>query len=852
MKKNKLFKKFLIIMILIALTYSDWCVLGDWLVTKANSYLGDLQVTNNRNVKFDIGIKENDKLLYEKAVNINDKLVLTAYLAVENDGYLKDVSINFGDEERNYNITSIIQQNDIVKSSTQNEIKLKQILKGEIASLDIIIEWSNKFVNINDLNKTNSIKLTAVYVDANGRENKVEKNVDLKINWTCKNDIKLESEITKYTDYELENEKGILIEQAVKLSQNAKNKLPFEKVELSIEELRIDDKKADLVIIKNGNNEIPFENTDNEIKISEELKNNQEEIEYKLIYIFKDIELKEDLELGLKVKANARIVSEEDGKQVELQTEKAQVERKGDLVQLENTKLNEISKGRFYANCNQEEPQYETNYNLEYVIKISYKADIEKIKITNKEDAFTNEEGKEYRIDNQNILCNFVKINKDNLHYILGEEGYIEIFNIEDELIGKIDKTSKIDDNGNYYLEFEQKPNQIYLLTSTLQNAGDLNIIQNKTILPNKEYSKEEIKKFKNLDNKTDIELIEKDNEYITKIEGISLKNTLLETSTEAQMELSTNKLASIIKNENVEIKIELKNNNESRDLYKNPRFEIEFPTGIKDITIKEANLLFDNELKIEKIEKVVRDEKLVLIISLTGTQTKFLLEEYIKGTTIVLNTDIDVDIRTISKTDNILMKYYNENAVSYNKEDCGEYEYQIEYISPKQMIVGQEISGYNENEKVTSILQGEKSAKLEIYTEAKTVQNNIFIMNNNTYDCEGLTVLVRIPAKGNKNVVTGEDLGTTLDTKLLGIQVEGLEEAQIYYSTNEGANTDLELQENKWSASNENLQDVKTFMIKTSSKIEQGKIINVKYNYEIPANLEHNMYLFGDVRSIL
>ena len=849
MKEKKLFEKFLVVAVLITLTFGNWGILGNWIVVKASSYVENLQVTNNKSVKFDIGIEEKNVFTHEKEVDINDKLILTSYLIVENDGYLKDICIKFEGDKKNYVITNIKQEEDIIKNSTQEEINLKQISKGEFINLEIEIEWANKFVDINSLREKNNIKLTAIYVDTNGKENKIEKNVEIRINWVCRNEIKLESKITKYTDYKLKNEQGVLLEQTIKISQDGKNKLPFEKVKLEAEELKLDGKKADRIEIKRENNEIQFENKDGIIKINEEPKNNKEELEYIVRYIFKDKEIIDSLELELSMNANIKTIFAEEDKKIELHTEKELIEKQGDIIQLEGTKTSEISKGRLYANCNQEVPQYETKYDLEYTIKTAYKADIEKIKITADDVIATDDESKEYKLNENTVVCNYIKVNKDNLHYTLGDDGYIEVFDLNNEQIGKIDKTSKLDEDGNYYLEFDPKPSKMCLITSVLQNDGELNIIQNKTILPNLGYTRDEIKKFKELNDKLLLELFEKDTENATISDETAIKSTLLETTTEAQMTLSTNKLASIVKNENVEIKIALNNNQEDRDLYKNPKFEIEFPAGVKDVTVKESNILFDDELKIETVKKFERDGKIVLEINLEGTQTKFLLNEYIDGTTILINTDIEVDIRTVSKTDSILMKYYNENAISYNKEDCGEYECKVEFISPKQMIVGQEISGYStEEKKVTSILQGEKSEKLEIYTDAKKVQNNIFIMNNNTYDCEGITILVRIPTKNNKDILTGESLGTTIDTKLLDVQLEGLDDAQVYYSTSEGATYNLELKENNWITSSENIQNIKTIMIKTNSKVEQGRIINLKYNFEIPANLEHNEYLYGDV----
>ena len=95
-----------------------------------------------------------------------------------------------------------------------------------------------------------------------------------------------------------------------------------------------------------------------------------------------------------------------------------------------------------------------------------------------------------------------------------------------------------------------------------------------------------------------------------TSINKADFDTILNETSTEAKLSLSSNKLSSISQNENVELKIELNNNSENSDLYQNPKFEIELPKEISDIEIKDANILFDEELQIENISKPVKKWK--------------------------------------------------------------------------------------------------------------------------------------------------------------------------------------------------------------------------------------------------
>ena len=62
--------------------------------------------------------------------------------------------------------------------------------------------------------------------------------------------------------------------------------------------------------------------------------------------------------------------------------------------------------------------------------------------------------------------------------------------------------------------------------------------------------------------------------------------------------------MSTIVTNEDLELKIELNNNVQTSDLYKNPEFIIEFPEYIDDVNIKNYNLLFDDYIKITNVQK--------------------------------------------------------------------------------------------------------------------------------------------------------------------------------------------------------------------------------------------------------
>lgn len=859
-KKDKL-NKLIVSILIIALTFSNWCILGKWTVSNAISSELELQTneTSQKNVKFDIGFEEKNTWTHGKIADINDIINLKANISVENQGYLKDIYITFSgenDTSKNFEIIEINNQ-DTIKSSSANEIVLNQISKNQSINLEITAQWNKEIKkDISKLNQNNIVKFNATYVNGEGKEFKIEKNIILNIQWICENEITIESDILRYAQYEFPQEKGRIVTQKITINQNRPEGLAFKNIEINVEQIKIDEKLADEIIVKQENKSIPFEIIDNEkIKItdtnSEEnglIKDEQNSKQYDITYVFKNTNIKEKLEINTKIETVADIYSSATSKKAELEYNRTIEGKVGNIVELTNEKIENISKGKMYANYNQTQQIYKTTYNSNLKLNIGYKQNIKRIKIQNIGTYFENSNGDKYSIQNNFSLS--MKVNKTDFENIFGTEGFIKLFDIENNQIGEINKNSQLDENGYYNIILENKTNNITMSTSEVVSEGSIEIIYTNEIEANLPFTKEEMKNFKVLEDEYKLELLFENDEKIS-MSNVFIKNELQETKTEATLNFSTNKFSSISQNENVEIKVELKNNQENSDLYKNPLFEIEFPEEISQINIKDSNILFDEELQIESIEQTKRNGKIVLLIKLKGTQSKFLLEEYINGTTIILNADISVDVRTSSKTENVIMKYYNENAISYNEKDYGKCVSNIEFISPIGMIVGTEISNYNiNNESIMSVLQGEKVGKLEIFTEAKNAETNILVVNNTGNSCSELTVLGRLPFKGNKNIVTGKELGTTIDTKLTSpiIIDSRFENIEIYYSDNGDANTNLSVEQNHWTKDINELESVKSYMVKINETISQSDVINIKYNFEIPANLEHNTYLYQDV----
>ena len=99
-----------------------------------------------------------------------------------------------------------------------------------------------------------------------------------------------------------------------------------------------------------------------------------------------------------------------------------------------------------------------------------------------------------------------------------------------------------------------------------------------------------------------------------------------------------------------------------------------------------------------------------------------------------------------------------------------------------------------NDSSKVVSIKQGLQDELLEEGTEAKLATMSISVLNNTSKRYTEFSILGRIPFAGNKDVRTGEDLGTTVDT-ILSEDIVSVDPSllyDVYYSENPEATDNL------------------------------------------------------------
>lgn len=831
--------------------------------------------TTNENVEFDV-YYDGGKHTVSADVNAEDTKLNIA-LNVKKAGYIKDAVVDFSDT--NFKIAKTEESDNIQAVDAENKkISFNQINNGENVTEKINIALDKKDEISEDMfDRDNTIKFTGTYVNAKGEEVAVKKDIVVHTSWTASTaKAKLGYEITKYIPYSANNVSK-LITQGKITSYVENSVLPIKNTNIEVNAPKINNKYPEAVTVvanstnatngdANGDNfsknNWSYDSTTGKITITvnnnavngkiQWAKNTADEFIVTYIYSSDVYEAVKDSvarvtydassSMNLYVQSGVNKVSAHvDG--FEDQTKKI-----GDIVEFTSNATQSISKGYIYNNKNAvDENKKETEYVAQYTAHVSYANVIDAIVLKQDVDQFVTANGSEQSttVGGVNYAYNkTLAISKQEFDKVFGENGEITIFNEAGTTLAAINKDTEVKDNKIVVNLVPFKTNSITIKTSKPQAEGNIVFEITKALAKNIEYSTSQLKSFTQI--KTQVTGTAK-NSDIDIVSTESTKNVdLTEPTQKASITTSNNRLSTIVKNENVEIKVTLENDSADDTMYTTPTIKIKFPANIETLAVKDWNVYFDDELEIDE-DSIMSyengDGTKTLELKLKGTQTKY-NNVAAKGATVVLTTDITLNKLTPTTNTQITAEITNGDSTVTNVST------DVKYIAPSGVVTTNSMTGYNGDEKIEVINGESQKALIPTKAEQKEVTFTMNVINNYENTLDHVVVLGRTPFKDNKDVSTSLSLGSSMTMPLASaITVTGVDASKvtIYYSENGDATTDLNNAQNGWTTSVTDYSNIKSYMIVLNEDyaMNGGDTFTFTYKATLPANLDYDQEVY-------
>ena len=900
MLKSNWKMKLMAMILIFTLTFGDFALVSK--VYAASILDGfkeeDKGDTGSANVEFDASFVLEDENSKKATIDVNSEdLKLELTLDIKESGYLKDAKILLGkDDETNFEVNLENFENAFVQTFEDDVVTLNQVNAGEQVEIEVPVYYQNQaYVDVDELSKTNVIRFEGTYVNNEAEEIAVSKDVELKLSWNDSRESVISSEVTKYITFNSAEGTGVILQTLVKVDRNTElNSLPIKTSNVQIEVPMINEIKPETINVVakstqgiNGkaNDEVVF--SENNWKYDEETNvlnidvenelqlvslQNEDEVlkqenvpevelyysgtgvdEYLITYTYSNVEI-DNLSVMSNIKTNI-VMFDGDNTEIENETEINYVaeEQVGNIVTYTVENLTEnISKGYTYLNYNNAENKYEIELDSKLVFNISYNDIVQGM--------YFSDTGRNYIRDNEEVVnqndvyYKRLEVTGENFNTLLGEDGYITIKDENGNVHATLNKEFTKDENGNYVVLFENSVKNINIETSAPITEGNL-IISVTRAVSTTEFNKEDYKTFDYL------EINSKGNakySYVDELVDCGVVNTRIsldDTKTNVNLAINKDSLSTLAMNSNVELRVEFNNDEISSDTYGDSVFEIKMPSYVETVEVTDASLVHGDGLELSKVEAYENEGRLYIRANVTGKQSALSSGIVSNGTNIVLNTNIKVGLYTPAIQDKFELVYANSDVTEYenNVDGLGYDETEIEYSAPSGVVSVNSISGYNDlNSTITSVKQGPQKGVLLVYSDSKIATMELTVMNNEENVVSNVSILGRIPFKGVKDIVTEDDLGTTMDTVMVsGIEADSKNNAEftIYYSENGEANKNLDDSTNGWTTSVTDFSKVKSYLIvpnDSNYQMNKSDIVRFTYKFEVPGNLSHNEEFLG------
>ena len=805
-------KKVISLILVLIMIFTNLLVLGNSVVRAEAVNLTSRSTSKKGEVSFDTYFSIEGKYFYANTLTIGKEFNIIASIKVEEEGYIQEGKISI-DKDSNFKFGEV-NLSQVVQATSETEIVTNRITsKDKEIQIAIPIKFNRKEnVKVSDFNKINDVIFSGVFVNKEGKEKEVEAKTQLQVMWEAKATPIFESNITKYVPFNLNNSKGILIQEEIKAGVE-NNSLPIGKEEIK-------------VIVPTINNTAPVEvnvtGTDNfgynvetkTLTINNDRKVDsdgniiwQEELDkFNVTYKYDEKALNtESNEISISFKGELKLSVYKNIEEVLTKNYTTGLQLKdpiSSIVGFELTPKENISKGYMYANYDKTSGKNETEY------KETVKVTIGDTSLTDSVSVTLNADKLGGTIDLAEKIKSLT-IKEDSLKMVLGKEGKIDIYS-KNELIGTLNETNQTID-----LTAKNIKEGLTLKLSKPTEVGNVEIEVVKAISGDQNFSKEQLQQITNISSSITGVAYSGNFEFIN--ETKTTKINMTEPKTQALLSFDNQTLSTLVKNEDVKIKAILRNDSLDNKLFKNPLINITLPDCVTNIDIKSVDILYDNELKLTGY--TIHGK--TIVIQLEGTQTNYNLNSISLGTNIIITAAITVDRLATTQYPEIPMIYVNDGEELETSA-------KLPIIAPIGLVTVNEVREGAET--YTALIGDPKTIILDTDSIQKNITVEGKIINNYENPISSIKVVGEVP---NKELNANMNSGIKLDTPA---------DAKTYYSTKSSPTKDLNKAENEWTETPQDLTKVKSYMIVLNNlTMNQGYSIGFSYGVTIGEGLSYN-----------
>jgi len=833
---TKAFRRIGVLLIIIA-------IVGMQIIPTASLAVNEIKqsiATSENNVTFNATFEG----AYSTEADINEKPTLTLEISVSQTGYLQDVYVTV--ENANYNIVEKeIQEDEVsyIKKIENNTVYLNNIDAGTTATIELEVEANKEEVtSLANFNSESSIVLHATYINKDGNEKNISKELKENVVWTANAEEEISQELIRYLQYD--DDKTMV---SIKVNDGIKDNLvPTAQKQIEISIPTVNGVNPTNVSVAGEN--INYTTEDGKVTITKNINSNSMDWdstdENVITYVYDTKASNSSAPLVSEAKATVTTATGSTISKTSKERFATEAEV-GQLLEMMSTAPEKISKGYMYTasssttktttttsdgtttttttttttgsgndtktstTTTSSSSSYTTPFETDYSINIGYADLTDKISLKEIKNALAN--SSEADVSTNSVKSKKVTVSSEDIISTLGSDGTITVKNSSGDEIAKLDASKS---------EAEVDETNIVIETSKPVNAGNIQIKVEKEI-ENTGLEKSAVRDLSEI--LSSVELSGYKDGLVVSQGNTTIKIPLEEPTSKASLDMNKDTLSTIVNNDDVIFNVELKTDDISDALYKDPQLDIVLPSEVKNIEVKSAEILYDNEITNGNVS--VDGNKVT--IKLEGEQTEYSKSATTNGAVVRIEGNVELDELAPSSDEQVQLTYTNA-ATGETKTTQKD----IKIVAPTGFVTTNKITV--DGQSATALEEDKTDIEMAMGNAEKTMKISGTIVNNLGEDAEGVAIVGRIPFEGNTDL-TGQNLGTTVDTTLsTAVSVSGLDGAKVLYSDNGNEEVDG----SGWTETPTTA--TKSFKIETANAVADKTKATFDYEVSVPANLDY------------
>ena len=363
-----------------------------------------------------------------------------------------------------------------------------------------------------------------------------------------------------------------------------------------------------------------------------------------------------------------------------------------------------------------------------------------------------------------------LKLNKQNVLDILGEEGKLQVLNKDGEVLGEINKDTEATEDGTIEINYENEQKEIVIKLTKPAKLGTVNIENKKVIketmtdLNNNKIASKNIIKCVNYIQEKDKDTQEVVREYTE--EKYKFENTkeieIKQSSTRVDVDFDKTEWTNNVQND-VTITATLVTNGPEYNLFKNPVLEIKMPAEVEKVVLGDVSLLYDDNLIVKSADVVEKDGVKVIRIVLNGVQDKYSVNSLVSGVNVIIPATVIVK-KDIASTDSAVgVVYANESGVvnDYERDGLASKSVNVKIVS-RENNIAEQIQREENNESNESDVKEVENDNISIEVTPQ-VGRDVLKDNDVVYAEEIIKYTVKVTNNSNSILMFGQQASESI-----------------------------------------------------------------------------------------